>query len=42
MGIADTRVHIWGLDTPQHPWAPKGANQADRPMPLGKDERLGG
>jgi dihydrofolate reductase len=41
MGIADTRVHIWGPDTPQHPWAPKGAKQAHRPKPLGKDERIG-
>ncbi len=41
MVIVDAQVHIWGPDTPQRPWAPEGANQAHRPVPLGKDELLG-
>jgi L-fuconolactonase len=40
MVIIDAQVHIWGPDTPQRPWAPGGANQAHRPVPLGKDELL--
>lgn len=41
MDSADARVHVWGPDTPQRPWAPEGANRAYRPVPPGKDERLG-
>jgi predicted TIM-barrel fold metal-dependent hydrolase len=38
MVIVDAQVHIWGPDTPQRPWAPGGAIQAHRPVPLRKDE----
>ena len=42
MVIVDAWVHIWGPDTSQRPWAPGGATQAQRPVPLGKDEILRG
>jgi len=38
MPIVDSQVHIWGADTPARPW-PKRA-EAQRPIPLGKDELL--
>ena len=40
MVIVDAQVHVWGPETPQRPWAPGGANQAHRPVPLGNDELL--
>jgi L-fuconolactonase len=39
MLIVDAQVHIWGADTPARPW-PKGRHQAQRPVPLEKDELL--
>lgn len=40
MVIVAVQGHIWGPDTPQRPWAREGANQAHRPVPLGKDELI--
>ena len=42
MVIVDAWVHIWGPNTSQRPWAPGGATQAQRPVPLGKDEIVRG
>jgi hypothetical protein len=38
MTIVDAQVHIWGADTPEHPWPEYGKGYAHRPEPFGKDE----
>lgn len=40
MLIVDSQVHIWGADTPERPWPPGRASQAQRPVPLGAEELL--
>ena len=40
MFIVDSQVHIWGADTPQRPWPPGRAHQAQRPQPFSKDDLL--
>src|SRR2546427_9737399 len=37
--IVDAQVHIWGADTPNRPWPPCRADQAQKPYPVTK--RLG-
>jgi predicted TIM-barrel fold metal-dependent hydrolase len=34
-------VHIWGADTPDRPWPPGRAHQAQKPYPVTKDMLLG-
>ena len=41
MVIVDAQVHIWGPDSPQRPWPPRGATRAHRPVPLGKEWIMG-
>jgi L-fuconolactonase len=36
--IVDAQAHIWGVDTPPRPWPPGGADQANRPVSLGREE----
>jgi predicted TIM-barrel fold metal-dependent hydrolase len=33
MHIVDSQVHIWGADTPDRPWPPGQAHQAQKPHP---------
>jgi L-fuconolactonase len=40
MLIVDSQVHIWGADTPERPWPKNRTVQAQRAVPLGKDELL--
>src|SRR3990172_788567 len=37
MVITDSQVHIWGADTPNRPWPPGRAHQAQKPYPVTKD-----
>ena len=41
MHIVDSQVHIWGADTPDRPWPPGRAQQAQKPYPVTKDMLLG-
>jgi len=42
MLIVDSQVHIWGADTPDRPWPPGRAHQAQKPYPVTKDMLLQG
>jgi predicted TIM-barrel fold metal-dependent hydrolase len=42
MYIVDAQVHIWGADTPDRPWPPGRAHQAQKPYPVTKDLVLAG
>jgi predicted TIM-barrel fold metal-dependent hydrolase len=42
MLIVDAQVHIWGADTPEGPWPPRRAHQAQKPYPVTKDLVLAG
>jgi len=37
MRIVDSQVHIWGADTPERPWPPGRAHQAQKPYPVTRD-----
>lgn len=40
MIIVDSQVHIWGADTPDRPWPPGRAAQAQKPYPVTRDMLL--
>ena len=40
MHIVDSQVHIWAADTPDRPWPPGRAQEAQRPYPVTKDMLL--
>src|SRR5437762_12923418 len=40
MLIADSQVHLWGADTPDRPWPPGRAAQAQKPYPIDKEALL--
>jgi L-fuconolactonase len=40
MLIADSQVHIWGADTPDRPWPPGRAAEAQKPYPISKETLL--
>ncbi len=40
MHIVDSQVHIWGADTPDRPWPPGRAQDAQKPYPVTKDMLL--
>lgn len=40
MLITDSQVHIWGADTPDRPWPPGRASEAQKPYPVTKDMLL--
>ena len=40
MDIVDSQVHIWGADTPDRPWPPGRAAEAQKPYPVGKEALL--
>jgi predicted TIM-barrel fold metal-dependent hydrolase len=37
MLIVDAQVHIWGADTPERPWPPGRAHQAQKPYPVTRE-----
>ena len=37
MTIVDAQVHIWGADTPERPWPPGRAHQAQKPYPVTRE-----
>ena len=40
MLIADSQVHLWGADTPDRPWPPGRAQEAQKPYPISKETLL--
>src|SRR5262245_52723688 len=40
MEIVDSQVHLWGADTPERPWPPGRAREAQKPYPVGKEALL--
>ena len=40
MNIVDSQVHIWGADTPQRPWPPGRAKEAQKPYPISQETLL--
>lgn len=40
MHIVDSQVHIWGADTPDRPWPPGRAHDAQKPYPISKETLL--
>jgi L-fuconolactonase len=40
MDIVDSQVHIWGADTPERPWQPGRAREAQKPYPVDKESLL--
>jgi predicted TIM-barrel fold metal-dependent hydrolase len=40
MDIVDSQVHLWGADTPERPWPPGRAAEAQKPYPIGKEALL--
>ncbi|HET9489591.1 MAG TPA: amidohydrolase family protein [Methylomirabilota bacterium] len=40
MDIVDSQVHIWGADTPDRPWPPGRAQDAQKPYPISKEAVL--
>ena len=40
MDIVDSQVHLWGADTPDRPWPPGRASQAQKPYPVDKESLL--
>jgi predicted TIM-barrel fold metal-dependent hydrolase len=37
MHIVDSQVHLWAADTPDRPWPPGRAAQAQKPYPVTKE-----
>lgn len=42
MLVVDAQVHVWGADTPDRPWPPGRAHQAQKPYAVTKDMVLDG
>jgi L-fuconolactonase len=40
MHIVDSQVHIWSADTPDRPWPPGRAHEAQKPYPISKEALL--
>ena len=40
MLIVDSQVHLWGADTPDRPWPPGRAQEAQKPSPISKETLL--
>ena len=40
MDIVDSQVHLWGADTPERPWPPGRAGEAQKPYPICKEALL--
>ncbi len=40
MHIVDSQVHLWGADTPERPWPPGRAAEAQKPYPVTREALL--
>jgi predicted TIM-barrel fold metal-dependent hydrolase len=40
MHVVDSQVHLWGADTPDRPWPPGRAHEAQKPYPISKETLL--
>ena len=40
MDIVDSQVHLWGADTPERPWPPGRAQEAQKPYPITQEALL--
>ena len=40
MHVVDSQVHLWAADTPDRPWLPGRAAQAQKPYPVTKEALL--
>jgi predicted TIM-barrel fold metal-dependent hydrolase len=40
MDLVDSQVHIWGADTPERPWPPGRAGEAQKPYPVTREALL--
>ena len=40
MNIVDSQVHIWSAETPERPWPPGRAQDAQKPYPISKEALL--
>ena len=40
MHSVDSQVHIWSADTPDRPWPPGRAHEAQKPYPISKEALL--
>ena len=40
MHIVNSQGHIWGADTPERPWPPGRAGEAQKPYPISKEAML--
>jgi L-fuconolactonase len=40
MLIADSQVHLWAADSPQRPWPPGRAREAQKPYPISREAML--
>ncbi len=40
MNIVDSQVHIWSAETPDRPWPPGRAQEAQKPYPISKEALL--
>ena len=40
MDLVDSQLHIWGADTPDRPWPPGRAREAQKPYPIGREALL--
>ena len=40
MDIVDAQIHIWSADTPDRPWPPGRAQEAQKPYPISKEAIL--
>lgn len=40
MDRVDSQVHLWGADTPDRPWPPGRAKDAQKPYPITKEALL--
>jgi L-fuconolactonase len=40
MDLVDSQVHIWDADTPERPWPPGRAQDAQKPYPISKEAML--
>jgi predicted TIM-barrel fold metal-dependent hydrolase len=40
MDLVDSQIHTWGADSPERPWPPGRAREAQKPYPIGKEALL--
>jgi predicted TIM-barrel fold metal-dependent hydrolase len=40
MDIVDSQIHLWRAETPDRPWPPGRAHEAQKPYPISKETLL--